>query len=147
MLSSERLHICISRNTDLYFAPSRYNAIPTTSPPMPLDLDEIIKALAHPVRREILNWLKDPQACFPDQHHSTRRQTRPPRTQARRNHLTRPRKTNDRTRQSRRNSNTKHGTPPKTNTHNRFFLPLRLSLFSSMRPVSRVAIGVWGVPR
>ena len=38
---------------------------------MPLDLDEIIKALAHPVRREILNWLKDPQACFPDQHHST----------------------------------------------------------------------------
>ncbi|MEG1629444.1 MAG: transcriptional regulator, partial [Pseudomonas sp.] len=27
---------------------------------MPLDLDEIIKALAHPVRREILNWLKDP---------------------------------------------------------------------------------------
>ncbi|MEZ0198155.1 transcriptional regulator, partial [Pseudomonas qingdaonensis] len=27
---------------------------------MPLDLDEIIKALAHPVRREILSWLKDP---------------------------------------------------------------------------------------
>ncbi|MBV6289692.1 ArsR/SmtB family transcription factor [Pseudomonas aegrilactucae] len=38
---------------------------------MPLDLDEIIKALAHPVRREILNWLKDPHASFPDQHHST----------------------------------------------------------------------------
>lgn len=37
---------------------------------MPLDLDEIIKALAHPVRREILGWLKDPQTCFPNQHHS-----------------------------------------------------------------------------
>ncbi|EJN39969.1 MULTISPECIES: helix-turn-helix transcriptional regulator [unclassified Pseudomonas] len=38
---------------------------------MPIDLDEIIKALAHPVRREILHWLKDPAAQFPDQHHST----------------------------------------------------------------------------
>ncbi|MCE6984184.1 ArsR family transcriptional regulator, partial [Pseudomonas frederiksbergensis] len=38
---------------------------------MPLDLDEIIKALAHPVRREILNWLKDPDAQFRDQDHST----------------------------------------------------------------------------
>ena len=38
---------------------------------MPLDLDEIIKALAHPVRREILSWLKDPATQFPDQHHST----------------------------------------------------------------------------
>ncbi|OLS59406.1 ArsR/SmtB family transcription factor [Pseudomonas putida] len=37
---------------------------------MPLDLDEIIKALAHPVRRDILGWLKDPQHCFPDQYHS-----------------------------------------------------------------------------
>ncbi len=37
---------------------------------MPLDLDDIIKALAHPVRREILGWLKDPQTCFPDQPHS-----------------------------------------------------------------------------
>ncbi len=38
---------------------------------MPLDLDEIIKALAHPVRRQILDWLKDPAKQFPDQHHST----------------------------------------------------------------------------
>ena len=37
---------------------------------MSIDLDEIIKALAHPVRREILSWLKDPLACFPDQSHS-----------------------------------------------------------------------------
>ncbi|MGV8919650.1 MAG: ArsR/SmtB family transcription factor [Pseudomonas sp.] len=36
---------------------------------MPIDLDEIIKALAHPVRREILVWLKDPSLCFPDQDH------------------------------------------------------------------------------
>ncbi|RRV05974.1 transcriptional regulator [Pseudomonas sp. v388] len=37
---------------------------------MPIDLDEIIKALAHPLRREILSWLKDPLVCFPDQSHS-----------------------------------------------------------------------------
>ena len=37
---------------------------------MSLDLDEIIKALAHPVRRQILVWLKDPLTCFPDQEHS-----------------------------------------------------------------------------
>lgn len=36
---------------------------------MPIDLDEIIKALAHPVRREILMWLKDSAQCFPDQDH------------------------------------------------------------------------------
>jgi DNA-binding transcriptional ArsR family regulator len=32
---------------------------------MNLDLDEIIKALAHPVRRDILNWLKDPKSRIP----------------------------------------------------------------------------------
>ena len=37
---------------------------------MTLDLDEIIKALAHPVRRDILNWLKDPKVQFPDQLHN-----------------------------------------------------------------------------
>lgn len=34
------------------------------------DIDEIIKALAHPVRREILGWLKTPQQSFPEQQHS-----------------------------------------------------------------------------
>ena len=34
------------------------------------DIDDIIKALAHPVRREILGWLKDPGKSFPDQVHS-----------------------------------------------------------------------------
>lgn len=38
---------------------------------MNIDLDEIIKALAHPVRREILHLLKDPEKSFPDQLHST----------------------------------------------------------------------------
>ena len=38
---------------------------------MPIELDEIIKALAHPVRREILKSLKDPDTSFPDQVHST----------------------------------------------------------------------------
>ncbi len=37
---------------------------------MPIDLDEIIKALAHPIRRQILGWLKDPATCFPDQQHN-----------------------------------------------------------------------------
>ena len=35
----------------------------------PLDTDEIMKALACPARREILAWLKDPQAQFPEQVH------------------------------------------------------------------------------
>ncbi|THF63032.1 helix-turn-helix transcriptional regulator [Pseudothauera nasutitermitis] len=35
-----------------------------------MDLDEIIKALAHPVRREILQWLKEPEKHFADQTHS-----------------------------------------------------------------------------
>ena len=34
-----------------------------------MDLDEIIKALAHPVRREILQWLKAPERHFADQAH------------------------------------------------------------------------------
>ncbi|WP_103310582.1 MULTISPECIES: helix-turn-helix transcriptional regulator [unclassified Pseudomonas] len=37
---------------------------------MTLDLDEIIKALAHPVRRDILNWLRDPKVQFPEQLHN-----------------------------------------------------------------------------
>ncbi|WP_220812973.1 ArsR/SmtB family transcription factor [Pseudomonas paralcaligenes] len=35
----------------------------------PLDIDEIIRALAHPVRREILQWLKEPEKHFADQEH------------------------------------------------------------------------------
>jgi len=31
--------------------------------------DEIYKALAHPVRRQILHWLKTPERYFPDQEH------------------------------------------------------------------------------
>ena len=34
-----------------------------------IDLDEIIKALAQPVRREILQWLKEPEKHFADQDH------------------------------------------------------------------------------
>lgn len=37
---------------------------------MPFDTDEIIRALAHPVRREILHWLKEPQRHFAEQEHS-----------------------------------------------------------------------------
>lgn len=33
-------------------------------------LDDIIKALSHPLRREILHWLKEPQRYFAEQHHS-----------------------------------------------------------------------------
>jgi DNA-binding transcriptional ArsR family regulator len=31
------------------------------------ELDDIIKALAHPVRRDILRWLKEPERYFPEQ--------------------------------------------------------------------------------
>lgn len=34
-----------------------------------VDLDESIKAISHPVRRDILQWLKDPAGNFPDQAH------------------------------------------------------------------------------
>ena len=32
-------------------------------------LDEMIKALSHPIRRDILNWLKQPDLYFADQEH------------------------------------------------------------------------------
>lgn len=35
----------------------------------PKQLDDIIKALAHPVRRDILHWLKTPEQYFADQDH------------------------------------------------------------------------------
>ncbi len=35
----------------------------------PPDMDDIIKALAHPLRRDVLAWLKDPQKSFPQQDH------------------------------------------------------------------------------
>ena len=34
------------------------------------EFDDIIKAIAHPLRREILQWLKEPQQYFAEQHHS-----------------------------------------------------------------------------
>lgn len=34
-----------------------------------MDRDEILKALAHPTRLEILSWLKEPQAHFSGQEH------------------------------------------------------------------------------
>ena len=37
---------------------------------MPDDLDDLTKAIAHPLRREILHWLKEPERYFPEQHHS-----------------------------------------------------------------------------
>jgi len=37
---------------------------------MPDDFDEIYKALAHPLRRQILHWLKEPERYFADQEHS-----------------------------------------------------------------------------
>ncbi|MFP6561602.1 ArsR/SmtB family transcription factor [Paraburkholderia sp. B3] len=38
-----------------------------TPAPVALDIDAIHKALANPVRREILAWLREPQAYFADQ--------------------------------------------------------------------------------
>jgi len=34
-----------------------------------MDTDDILKAISHPVRRDILNWLKDPPGNFPGQTH------------------------------------------------------------------------------
>ena len=34
-----------------------------------VELDEMIKALSHPVRRDILHWLKQPELYFADQEH------------------------------------------------------------------------------
>ena len=34
-----------------------------------MDIDAIHKALANPVRRQILAWLKDPETCFAEQEH------------------------------------------------------------------------------
>lgn len=34
-----------------------------------MDIDEIVKALANPARREILVWLKNPKANFPSPEH------------------------------------------------------------------------------
>jgi len=34
-----------------------------------LSLDEMFKALSHPVRRDILHWLKQPELYFADQEH------------------------------------------------------------------------------
>ncbi len=38
--------------------------------PEEMDLDEVFKALAHPVRRDILRWLKEPEAHFVQPDHS-----------------------------------------------------------------------------
>ena len=35
-----------------------------------MQIDAIHKALANPVRRDILNWLKEPRAYFAEQEHS-----------------------------------------------------------------------------
>lgn len=37
---------------------------------MDTDLDAILKALAHPLRRDILDWLKQPERYFAEQQHS-----------------------------------------------------------------------------
>ena len=33
------------------------------------EIDDMIKALSHPVRRDILHWLKQPELYFADQEH------------------------------------------------------------------------------
>jgi ArsR family transcriptional regulator len=40
-----------------------------SSPLDPADCDEALKALANPLRRQILSWLKDPERYFPGQEH------------------------------------------------------------------------------
>ncbi len=37
---------------------------------MQVDIDDVLKTLAHPLRRDTLHWLKDPKAYFADQPHA-----------------------------------------------------------------------------
>ncbi|RML51914.1 ArsR family transcriptional regulator [Pseudomonas amygdali pv. morsprunorum] len=69
--------LLLSTKSYLYIAKYRYKVRPIAiyrytacENDMQIDLDDIIKALAHPVRREILSWLKDPRTTFPAQEHS-----------------------------------------------------------------------------
>lgn len=66
-IATNDLHIVSSRYKVRLIAIWRYGTQGITR--MQLDIDEVIKALAHPVRRDILHWLKDPQAYFADQDH------------------------------------------------------------------------------
>ena len=63
-----------SARRTLHFAKVRYKvrciAINRCSQPMPSATDDIIKTLAHPLRRQILHWLKNPERHFADQEHS-----------------------------------------------------------------------------
>ena len=38
-----------------------------SAPACEIDCDEVFKALSHPVRRQILAWLKAPETCFEQQ--------------------------------------------------------------------------------
>ncbi|RMM78020.1 ArsR family transcriptional regulator [Pseudomonas syringae pv. maculicola] len=71
------MYLLLSTKSYLYIAKYRYKIRPIAiyrytacENDMQIDLDDIIKALAHPVRREILTWLKDPRTTFPAQEHS-----------------------------------------------------------------------------
>jgi ArsR family transcriptional regulator len=72
--------MCTIATINLYIGSDRYKVrrkpIDTSAPIanqaafiMPIDLDEIFKALAHPVRRDMLVWLKDPRQHFAEQEH------------------------------------------------------------------------------
>jgi DNA-binding transcriptional ArsR family regulator len=55
---------------DLYIAQRRYKVRRMTiCNDHTLDIDAIIKAIAHPVRRDILGWLKEPERHFAEQAH------------------------------------------------------------------------------
>src|SRR5690606_14456163 len=55
---------------DLYIAQRRYKVRRMTiRNDHTLDIDAIIKAIAHPVRRAILGWLKEPERHFAEQDH------------------------------------------------------------------------------
>jgi DNA-binding transcriptional ArsR family regulator len=65
----------VYRDTTIYISPYRdmpLHLASTAAMPLdhaPMNLDDVIKALSHPVRRDILRWLKNPEGEFPDQCH------------------------------------------------------------------------------
>lgn len=62
MKEYRRIPICESDSSDICIEEDRNMT-------QELDIDAIHKALANPVRRQILGWLKDPEAYFQEQAH------------------------------------------------------------------------------
>jgi ArsR family transcriptional regulator len=63
-------HAEMLRGTSLYIGFFRYiYRLMTIQAAQTTELDEVLKALSNPVRRQILCWMKEPERNFPGQDH------------------------------------------------------------------------------